>query len=78
MHVNACITVKPFAGFLQCNGGTFDESEDYNYLFFCVFSSFLYVGCFKNILVSTNLSTEYQVTVQSEIRIIFKLCFVGT
>ena len=70
MHVNACITVKPFSGFLLYNGGTFDESEGCNYLFLCVFSSFLYVGCFENILVSANLPTEYQVTVQSEIRII--------
>ena len=33
IHVNACVTVKPLAGFLQCNGGKLEESEGYNCTF---------------------------------------------
>ena len=29
-YVNACITFKPLAGFLQCNGRKLEESEGYN------------------------------------------------
>ena len=41
VYVNACVTVKPLAGFLQCNGRKLEESEGYNCFFIisCVLES---------------------------------------
>ena len=36
IHVNACVTVKHLARFLQCNGGKLEESDGFK-----CFSSFL-------------------------------------
>ena len=40
-HVNVCETVRSLAGFLQCNGGKLEESEDFKSVFivYCEFES---------------------------------------
>ena len=57
-HVNAFVTVKPLAGFLQCNCGKLEESEGYNCFFIvsCVLEALVREllsnkGCVSNLMV---------------------------
>ena len=45
-HVNACVTARHMAGFLQCNGGKLEEFEGYNCFVFFLLLFFLGVFFF--------------------------------
>ena len=60
MHVNACVTVKLLAGFLQYNGGKLDEFEGYNFLFIV---SLVSIEIRRSALVRELLRNNYNIII---------------